>query len=158
MTQSALTRLESAESGFVLIVESASIDKEAHLGNPCGQIGETRALDQAVRVAVTFQERHPDTLILVASDHGHSAQIVPWPSLFAALRDEPQYPPGKVALVRTLEGGVMAVSYGTNANYLEEHTGTDVPVYAQGPGAAAVRGLIRQSDLFGIVRRALALQ
>jgi alkaline phosphatase len=111
-----------------------------------------------VQVALTFQERHPDTLIVVASDHGHSPQIVPWPSLFADLRDEPQYPPGKVARVRIPEGGVMAVSHGTNENYREEHTGTDVPVYAQGPGAAVVRGLIRQSDLFGIVRRALALQ
>ena len=52
----------------------------------------------------------------------------------------------------------MAVSYGTNTGRLEEHTGTQVPVYAQGPGAAAVRGLIRQSDLFGIVLRALAVE
>jgi alkaline phosphatase len=139
------------------MVESASIDKQAHAGNPCGQIGETRALDEAVRTAVAFQETHPDTLILVSSDHGHSAQIVPWPSLFAS-RQDAQYPPGKVARLLTLEGGEMAVSYGTNTTYLEEHTGTQVPVYAQGPGAAAVRGLIRQSDLFGIVRRALALE
>ncbi len=156
MTAVALERLEAAPDGFVLMVESASIDKQAHQGRPCGQIGETRALDQAVRVAASFQERHPDTLILVASDHGHSAQIIPWPSLFAS-RPEPQYPPGKVARVRTLEGGVMTVSYGTNANYQEEHTGTQVPVFARGPGAAAVHGLIRQSDLFDIVRRALAL-
>ena len=87
MTRVALTRLESAPAGFFLMVESASIDKQAHAGNPCGQIGETRALDEAVRVAVGFQERHPDTLILVASDHGHSAQIVPWPSLFASRGD-----------------------------------------------------------------------
>ncbi len=157
MTRAALTRLGSAPDGFVLMVESASIDKQAHAGNPCGQIGETRALDEAVRAAVAFQETHPDTLILVASDHGHSAQIVPWPSLFAS-RPDAQYPPGKVARLRTLEGGEMAVSYGTNTTYLEEHTGTQVPVYAQGPGAAAVRGLIRQSDLFGIVQRALALE
>ena len=51
----------------------------------------------------------------------------------------------------------MAVSYGTNTTYLEEHTGTQVPVYARGPGAQSVRGLIRQADLFDIVRRALAL-
>jgi alkaline phosphatase len=158
MTRWALTRLESAPNGFFLMVESASIDKQAHAGNPCGQIGETRALDQAVRAAVAYQDRHPDTLIVVASDHGHSAQIVPWPSLFATSRSDAQYPPGKVALLRTLEGAVMAVSYGTNTRYLEEHTGTQVPVYAQGPGAAAVRGLIRQSDLFGILRRALALE
>ena len=158
MTGSALTRLEAAPSGFFLMVESASIDKQAHEGNPCGQIGETRALDQAVRAARAFQDRHPDTLILVASDHGHAAQIVPWPSLFSGRPGDAQYPPGKVARLRTLEGGLMAVSYGTNTHYLEEHTGTQVPVYAEGPGAAAVRGLIRQSDLFGIVRSALALE
>ncbi len=94
---------------------------------------------------------------MVSSDHGHSAQIVPWPSLFAA-RSEPQYPPGKVARLLTLEGGVMAVSYGTNANYLEEHTGTQVPVYASGPGASEVRGLLQQTDLFRIARAAMRLQ
>jgi alkaline phosphatase len=41
---------------------------------------------------------------------------------------------------------------------LEEHTGTQIPVFAQGPGAAAVRGLIRQSDLFGIMMRAMGLE
>ena len=105
------------------MVESASIDKQAHAGNPCGQIGETRALDRAVRVALTFQDRYPDTLILVASDHGHSAQVVPWPSLFGARRGEAQYPPGKVARLRTLEGGLMAVSYGTNTPRLPKRGG-----------------------------------
>jgi alkaline phosphatase len=51
----------------------------------------------------------------------------------------------------------MAVSYGTNATYQEEHTGTQVPVFARGPGAAGVHGLIQQADLFGIVQRALGL-
>ena len=156
MTRAALSRLATAPEGFVLMVESASIDKQAHAGNPCGQIGETKALDEAVQVAVAFQERYPETLIVLSSDHGHAAQIIPWPSLFAS-RTEPQYPPGKVARVRTHDGGVMAVSYGTNTTYLEEHTGTQVPVYARGPGAQSVRGLIRQADLFDIVRRALAL-
>ena len=51
----------------------------------------------------------------------------------------------------------MAVSYGTNVTYLEEHTGTQVPVCGQGPEAAGVQGLIQQADLFGIVQRALGL-
>ena len=160
MTATALALLEPADAGFFLLVESASIDKQAHVGDPCGQIGETLALDEAVRAAIDYQGRHPDTLIVVASDHGHAPQIVPWPSLFAsrvAETGQPQYPPGKLALVRTPEGGVLAVSYGTNALYSEEHTGTQIPVFAQGPGAAAVGGLIRQSDLFGIIARAMGL-
>ena len=160
MTRKALKLLEPAEKGFFLMVESASIDKQAHAGNPCGQIGETRALDRAVAAAVEYQERHPDTLVLVASDHGHAAQIVPWPSLFIALArvtGQAQHPAGKVALIETPEGGRMAISYATNKNFLEEHTGTQIPVFAQGPGAAAVRGLIRQSDVFEILRRAMGL-
>ena len=160
MTTKALELLEPSPDGFFLMVESASIDKQAHAGNPCGEIGEIRALDRAVRAAVDYQGRHPDTLIAVASDHGQAAQIIAWPSLFA-FRDgagQPQYPPGKLALVRTPQQGTMAVSYGTNVGNLEEHTGTQIPVFAQGPGAAAVRGLIRQSDLFGIMMRAMGLE
>ena len=160
MTTKALELLEPSPDGFFLMVESASIDKQAHAGNPCGEIGEIRALDSAVRAAVDYQGRHPNTLIAVASDHGQAAQIIAWPSLFAS-RDgagRPQYPPGKLALVRTPQQGTMAVSYGTNVGNLEEHTGTQIPVFAQGPGAAAVRGLIRQSDLFGIMMRAMGLE
>ena len=156
MTRWALDRLADAPQGFVLMVESASIDKQAHEANPCGQIGETLALDAAVAEAVAYQARHPDTLIVVASDHGHAAQIVPWPSLFGE-RPGPQHPPGKVARLRTREGGVLTVSYGSNVGSHEEHTGVQVPVFAQGPGAEAVTGLIRQSDVFDILRRALGL-
>ena len=161
MTAKALALLDLADDGFFLMVESASIDKRAHAGDPCGQIGETLVLDEAVRAALDYQGRHPDTLIVVSSDHGSAAQIVTWPSLFASRVKAvglPQYPPGKVALLRTPEGGTMAVSYGTNALYIEEHTGTQIPVFAQGPGAAAVQGLIRQSDLFGIIVRAMGLE
>jgi alkaline phosphatase len=158
MTTKALELLEPAPEGFFLMVESASIDKRAHAGDPCGEIGEIRALDQAVRAAVDYQERHPDTLIVVASDHGQAAQIIPWPSLFASRAGVPQYPPGRLALVRTPQQGTMAVTYGTNVNNIEEHTGTQIPVFAQGPGAAAVQGLIRQSDLFGIMMRAMGLE
>ena len=38
--------------GFFLQVEGASIDKQDHAENPCGQIGETIAFDRAIQVAV----------------------------------------------------------------------------------------------------------
>ena len=160
MTRKALDLLEPSTEGFFLMVESASIDKQAHAGNPCGEIGEIRGLDRAVRAAVNYQERHPDTLIIVASDHGQTGQVIPWPSLIESLSEAggpPQYPPGKVALIRTPERGTMAVSYGTNVSVMEEHTGTQIPVFAQGPGAEGVRGLIQQSDLFRIMMDAMGL-
>ncbi|HVS63521.1 MAG TPA: alkaline phosphatase [Thermoanaerobaculia bacterium] len=161
MTVAALEHLESsAGQGFFLMVESASIDKQAHVANPCGEIGETRALDRAVQAALAYQERHPRTLILVTSDHGHAGQILPWPSLtvsFGFAGSSAQHPPGKVARLRTPEGGVLTVGYGTNVGALEEHTGTTVPVLASGPGAERVAGLIDQTEVFAVVRDALGL-
>ena len=37
------------------------------------------------------------------------------------------------------------------------HTGADVPIFAYGPGSEAVGGSIDNTDLFGIVGRALHL-
>ena len=67
----------------------------------------------------------------------------------------PMHPAGRVALLEPESGGVMAISYGTNKNYLEEHTGTQIPVYATGPGADQVKGLMDQADLFGVMLAAL---
>jgi alkaline phosphatase len=49
--------------GFFLQVEGASIDKQDHAANPCGQIGENVAFDKALKVALDFAKRNPDTLI-----------------------------------------------------------------------------------------------
>ena len=158
MTRRALEMLSEGdpEQGFFLMIESASIDKQAHAANPCGQIGETKALDDSVRAAMEFAEGRDDTLIVVSSDHGHSAQIVPHPSMFEGA-PQPQYPPGKVAVVETMEGSLMGISYGSNKYGIEEHIGTQIPVYAQGPGAHRVQGLMRQGDVFDVMREAMGL-
>ena len=65
-----------AKKGFFLQIEGASIDKQDHAANPCGQIGETVAFDAAVKTALDYQKSHPDTLVVVTADHGHTSQIV----------------------------------------------------------------------------------
>ena len=62
--------------GFFLQVEGASIDKQDHATNACGQIGETVAFDKAIGVALDYQRSHPDTLVVVTADHSHTSQIV----------------------------------------------------------------------------------
>src|SRR4029079_3959908 len=64
------------DRGFFLQVEGASIDKQDHAANACGQIGETIAFDTAIGVWLTFQPTHPDTLIVVTADHSQASQIV----------------------------------------------------------------------------------
>ena len=80
MTSKALRLLDqqtrSSRKGFFLQVEGASIDKQDHAANPCGQIGETVEFDKSIQLALRYQRNHPDTLVVVTADHGHTSQIV----------------------------------------------------------------------------------
>ncbi len=57
MTEKAIDLLSRNEKGFFLQVEGASIDKQDHAANPCGQIGETVDLDEAVQKALEFAKK-----------------------------------------------------------------------------------------------------
>ena len=60
--------------GFFLMIESASIDKQSHKRNPCGD-GEFN--EETLSLAMAFAETHPDTAIIVTADHAQAAQILP---------------------------------------------------------------------------------
>ena len=77
MTDKAIELLSQNEKGFFLQVEGASIDKQDHAANACGQIGETVDLDEAVQVGLEFAKKGGNTLIIVTADHAHSSQIIP---------------------------------------------------------------------------------
>jgi alkaline phosphatase len=69
MTEAALRRL-GREEHFILQIEGARVDMAAHLNDPAGTLLDQIAFDDAVAAAVAFQQRHPDTLVVVTSDHG----------------------------------------------------------------------------------------
>ncbi|MGG2461071.1 alkaline phosphatase [Streptomyces sp. RGM 3693] len=137
------------KKGFFLQVEGASIDKQDHAADPCGQIGETAAFDRAVKVARDYAAKHPDTLVVTTADHGHTSQIVPLEAT----------PPGLTSTLVTNEGQQLKVNYSTNApGQSQEHTGTQVRIAAQGPQAYRVLGVTNQTDLFTTIREALGLR
>lgn len=76
MTEKAISLLSKSEKGFFLQVEGASIDKQDHAANPCGQIGETVNLDEAVQKALEFAKKDGNTLVVVTADHAHASQIL----------------------------------------------------------------------------------
>ena len=69
MTDAALTVLSKNPAGFVLMVEGASIDKQAHNMDTDRWILETIEFDRAVARAKAFASANPDTLVLVTADH-----------------------------------------------------------------------------------------
>jgi alkaline phosphatase len=137
-----------SKKGFFLQIEGASIDKQDHAANPCGQIGETVEFDRAVKLALDYQKAHPDTLVVVTADHGHTSQIV----------ETGTTTPGVTATLTTVDGADMTISYAT-APYpsSQQHTGTEVRIAAGGPQAANVLGVTNQTDLFFTMKRALGL-
>ena len=172
MTTKALELLDNPE-GFFLQVESASIDKQDHVSNPCEQIGETVNLDNAVRVALDYAEENPDTLVVVTGDHGHTSQIVPTQGVSGYHKEGYEYSiPGEAGTVNTADGSQMTISYGTNT-YRDEngevvegedsedthtHTGTQIRIAGQGPLSERVLGVTDQTDLFVTMSRAMGLE
>lgn len=161
MTGAALERLAAdPHRGFFLMVEGASIDKQAHRRNPCGEIGELRAFDLAVQAGRRFANSHPNTLIIVTADHGQAGQIVPLPEYFLGWGKK-QYPPGYYAVLKTRSGELMAVSYATNApprGESEVHTGVNVPVYLYGIEAAKVPPMMDQRQINSLMAEHLGLK
>ncbi|MEI8298896.1 MAG: alkaline phosphatase [Pseudomonadota bacterium] len=69
MAAKALAVLEHAPQGFYLMIEGASIDKQAHAMDSDRWLLEVLEFDRAVAVAKAFAERHPETLVIVTADH-----------------------------------------------------------------------------------------
>ena len=160
MTKKALDLLDAnpngQKNGFFLQVEGASIDKQDHAGNACGQIGETDDFDQAIAYAMQNVDL-TNTLVIVTADHAHTSQI---------LNAQPAYALSTV--LKTADGNNMVVSYGTAQDDSRdadggynggdmEHTGTQLRIAASGPGAQRVIGLTDQTDNFYTIAGALGL-
>jgi alkaline phosphatase/streptomycin-6-phosphatase len=156
MTDKAIDLLDNRK-GFFLQVEGASIDKQDHATNACGQIGETVAFDQAIGVALDYQKWHPDTLVVVTADHSHTSQIVSEDAAGTGL------PTGYSTNLLTKDGQTLSLTYGT-AGYgnaagappvavppSQQHTGAVVPVWGSGPGALDVLGTNDHTDLFDVL-------
>ena len=69
MTGKALQVLKKSSKGFVLMVEGASIDKQAHNMDTERWMLDTIEFDKAIQVAQDFAKEHGDTLVIVTADH-----------------------------------------------------------------------------------------
>jgi alkaline phosphatase len=114
MTRTALAILERNAEGFFLLVENEEPDTQAHRNAPFQIIArEMQALDDAIRVGLAYQDRHPETLIVVTGDHET----------------------GGLAIV--------SGSDGLEARYITTgHTAALIPVFAGGPGAERFAGVL----------------
>lgn len=69
MTEKALQVLSKNKKGFCLMVEGASIDKQAHAMDSERWIQDTIEFDRAVAKAKAFAEKNRNTLVIITADH-----------------------------------------------------------------------------------------
>jgi len=69
MTAKALRVLDRQKKGFVLMVEGASIDKQAHAMDSERWMLDTLEFDRAIALAQAYAAQNKDTLVIVTADH-----------------------------------------------------------------------------------------
>ena len=72
MTAIALETLSAAGEGFLLQIEGGRVDHAAHANDAAAILWDQLAFDDAVGVALEFLADHPDTLLVITTDHGNA--------------------------------------------------------------------------------------
>lgn len=115
MTQTTLDILDRNPNGFFVMVEGSQPDWRGHSNEPIEDVvAEMLDFDEAIGVALDYQDRHPETLIVVTADHET----------------------GGLSLNADSDGELEA-HYTTGS-----HTAAMVPLFARGPGADRYAGII----------------
>ena len=183
LTAEAIGRLGQDPDGFYLMVEAGRIDHAHHWGRAGVALEETVELSRAVQYALENTDPE-ETLIMVTADHSHVFTIAGYPRRGNDILGIVVPPEGELAnseepilaedklpyttlgyangpgAVTNLEKrpqpetGIMARQQSTVPLRSETHGGEDVALYAQGPGADKVRGVIEQNLIYSYIRKA----
>ena len=184
MTAAAIARLKAHPGGYYLMVEGGRIDHAHHEGRAGYALEEAVELARAVQYAVEHTDP-ADTLIMVTADHSHVFTISGYPQRgndilglvvppvgrgedggdgtpVKAADGQPYTTlgyangPGAVRGTRAApQTGLAARQQALVPLGSETHGGEDVALFATGPGAERVRGVIEQNVIYAIIRKAL---
>lgn len=121
-TKLAMEKLSKNEKGFFLMVEGSQIDWGGHDNDADYLIEELLDFDKTIGVALDFAKRNGKTLVIVTADHE--------------------------------TGGFTLAAEGSDYNKIKPvfsttgHSGTMVPVFAEGPGAFLFNGIYESNEIY----------
>ncbi len=122
---------ERSPNGFFLMIEGSQIDWGGHANDANYVVKEMHEFEKIVAAALDFAARDKSTLVIVTGDH---------------------------------ETGGFAVQPGSILNDIQvafttkSHTALMIPVFAEGPGAEAFRGIYENTAIFDKIKAALELK
>ena len=147
MTSKAIEVLSENSEGFFLVVEEEAIDEMSHANNAELTLKSGQQLDKSVAVAKDYVESNPNTLLVVAADHETGGMSV------EALDRDSENPvgPGEDGPFQVPDSELQfSIDWTT-----DDHTATDVPITASGPGAEAIEGVYENTHLYVAIKEAL---
>ncbi|WP_421737516.1 alkaline phosphatase [Caulobacter sp.] len=180
MTTKAIDLLNKNPKGYFLLVEGGKIDMGSHLNNAKRTLTETAEFSKAIQAALDKVDLK-DTLIIVTADHSHGLVISGYASRNAPIlglagnEGEPivagDGKPYSVLSFATGPGGPEGQNLRADpakedmddVDYHQQalanlpsaaHSGEDVGVFADGPGAWLVHGVVEESYIFQVMRHA----
>jgi alkaline phosphatase len=121
-TKLALQKLSKNEKGFFLMVEGSQIDWGGHANDADYLIQELLDFDKTLGVALDFARKNGETLVVVTADHETGG--------FTLASDNGDY--NKIKPTFSTKG----------------HSGTMVPVFAEGPGSSLFGGIYENTAIY----------
>ena len=184
MTKLAIEILDRNSNGYFLLVEGGRIDHGHHDNNAYRALTDGIAFADAVAVADEMTDQN-DTLIIVTADHSHTFNFSGYPtrgnpilgkvnsgSKVKLMDDEKPFTtlgyyvgPG-AAWVGGARPDLSEIDTINDKNYIQQaaipaeddtHGGEDVAVYARGPGAEFIHGVMEQNEIFDAMDKAFDL-
>jgi alkaline phosphatase len=159
MTRKAIELLSRDPQGYFLFVEEEATDAMSHNNNATLAIEAGRALDEAVGVASRSADER--TLLVVTAEHECGGLTIERPDL-PAFPDESGGNESDDNADISVEDGPFDVA---NADYefvvdwtTTGHTTVDVPLTAQGPGAALLTGNLENTEVHDAIAEALGVE
>lgn len=128
-TRLALQKLSQNDKGFFLMIEGSQIDWGGHSNDADYLIKELLDFDKTIGVALDFAQKNGETLVIVTADHE--------------------------------TGGYTLATDGSNYNKIKPtfstkgHSGTMVPVFAEGPGSSLFNGIYESNEIYFKMMEAL---
>ena len=168
MTEKVLQALKDDKDGFFLMVEAGRIDHMGHHNEPEALLYECIAFDKTVGVALDFLKENPNTLVLIAADHGCggamgigmqsgnnpvTAEGIPGPYTD---NDNDGFPDSfevdnKLVISWASDKNIFA---NENSKKLPkgQHTSEDLLLFAAGEGSRFVNGFLDNTDIYNIMK------
>jgi len=116
--------------GFFLMIEGSQIDWGGHANDANYVVNELLEFEKQIDAVLEFARKDGNTLVVVTADHET----------------------GGFAIMPGSKMGKLKVAFTTKS-----HTATMIPVFADGPGAEAFRGIYENTEIFFKLKEAMGL-